>query len=157
MALVTYAIVKTDCRFILDDDDDDYQVPMFKRGGSALAAEKSIIDLPQKEIMEISVNKFDPELKQAFYDIYGRLNNEDRDTVEFALSMLTLKSLKNCPSLNKPFKPGERELAGILGGVMKLPYKTVLWGMDKKDKEVLKKVEKQIESNGSELCKDVGK
>jgi hypothetical protein len=98
VTLVTYGVVKTDGRFLADDDDlstmdDDFQLAILKRAGSASAIQTPIQDLPVKEIMEISVNKFDPDLKRAFYQIYERSDKDEREAIEYTFGLATLKTL----------------------------------------------------------------
>ena len=162
MVLADYGMVKIDCEFVADNDDisameDDFELSILKRAGSASATIRAIQDLPLKEIMEISVSKLDPSLKQEFQKVYESLNSEDRDTVEHMLGFLTLKSLHNCQSLRKPFAPGEKQLSGLSYGLMKAAYRMIFWGSDQKTKDVINRVEKQIEINGPALCREMGK
>lgn len=162
VALANYGVTKIDCRLVSDDDDvstaeDDLELSMLKRAGSAATAIKGIQDLPPKEIMEISVSKFDANLKRDFQKVYESLDKDDRETIEFTFALLTLKSLNNCASLKKPYEAGEKQFNSAISRLMQLAFKLVFWGSDKNSKEILKKAQKQIEANSAILCNEVGK
>lgn len=158
VTLITYGVVKIDGRFLADDDDistmdDDYQ-PTILRTGTALAILTLIQKLPVKEIMETSVNKFDPDLKQAFYQIYERSDKDEREAIEYTVALATLK---NCNKLKVPFKTEEKEVNNLLDKVMHVKFDLMVFGSSKEDKKVFQKAQKQIKTNGPALCQEVGK